>query len=201
MTLVGFSLGANIVLKLLGELAGRACGGLDSAMAVCPPIDLAACSLNISRPANRFYDRYFVRHLLDQLETRRRLAPSAATVAFARRPQSIWEFDNTFTAVVCGFGTADAYYQQASSERLIGHIRTPTLIVAADDDPLVPCEMLRRVRTSEAVQVHIAESGGHLGFVGRSGCDPDRRWIDWRVVDWVLSQPSMRRSGTCSAAP
>jgi len=27
-----------------------------------------------------------------------------------------------------------------------------------------------------------------LGFVGRGGVDADRRWMDWRVVDWVLAQ-------------
>ncbi len=33
----------------------------------------------------------------------------------------------------------------------------------------------------------MTEHGGHLGFVGRRGVDADRRWMDWRVVDWVLS--------------
>jgi hypothetical protein len=34
--------------------------------------------------------------------------------------------------------------------------------------------------------VEITRSGGHLGFIGAAGVDTDRRWLDWRTVDWVL---------------
>ncbi|MGD9723353.1 MAG: YheT family hydrolase [Pirellulales bacterium] len=185
VTLVGFSLGANIVLKLLGELGEAPCGNLDSAMAVCPPVDLAACSRKIGRPTNRLYDRYFVRVLLAQLEHRARARHDAVQATFARRPRSLWEFDNEFTAVVCGFGTADKYYEQASSAAWLPRIRLPTLVVAARDDPMVECNPLERAGASHSVQVHLTEHGGHLGFIGRSGVDPDRRWMEWRVVDWV----------------
>jgi predicted alpha/beta-fold hydrolase len=28
--------------------------------------------------------------------------------------------------------------------------------------------------------------GGHLGFIGQPGIDPDRRWMDWRTIEWLL---------------
>ena len=62
-TIIGFSLGANVTLKLLGELGNSRCGGLDSAVAVCPPVDLMACSRNLSRWSNKIYDDHFVRNL------------------------------------------------------------------------------------------------------------------------------------------
>lgn len=198
-TLVGFSLGANITLKLLGELGDRPCGNLDSAMAVCPPADLAACSRFISRPASRMYDRYFVRMLLRQLAHRRSVSPQAASVQFARPPETLWEFDNVFTAVVCGFGTADDYYRQASSAPWIPHIRFPTLILASRDDPMIPRDMLERLAAPGAVQVHLTDGGGHLGFVGRGGIDPDRRWMEWRVVDWVTSRRALRSDRSAEA--
>src|SRR5205085_10844880 len=55
--LVGFSMGANIVLKLAGELGAQAPPHLASVLAVSPPIDLAACTRNIQRGMNRLYDR------------------------------------------------------------------------------------------------------------------------------------------------
>jgi predicted alpha/beta-fold hydrolase len=187
-TLVGFSLGANIALKLLGELGDRACGGLDSGVAVCPPIDLAACSRQISLAANRIYDRYFVGLLWRQLHERRRAVSGAATVRFSHQPRTLWEFDNTFTAVVCGFGTADNYYDQASSQRWIEHIRRPTLVLASRDDPMIPPQALERAGAPPNVDIRLTEHGGHLGFVGRAGVDPDRRWMDWRVVEWVTAR-------------
>jgi predicted alpha/beta-fold hydrolase len=196
VTLVGFSLGANIALKLLGEPAVGQCGNLASAMAVCPPVDLAACSRQIARPANRMYDRYFVGLLLRQLERRKRLLPDAAGAAFASRPRTLWEFDDSFTAVVCGFGTADNYYRVASSAQSISRIQIPTLILASRDDPMIPCDALESMSPNRCVQVHLAEHGGHLGFVGRRGIDPDRRWMEWRVVDWVTSE---RAASRCQA--
>jgi predicted alpha/beta-fold hydrolase len=180
-TLVGFSLGANITLKLLGELAGRPCGQLDSAVAVCPPTDLAACSRRISLSTNRLYDRYFVSRLLRQLRSAR-----FTQGAVPRRvPRTLWEFDDTFTAVVCGFGTAEDYYSAASSAPLISRIAIPTLILASRDDPMIPSSTLEEMAMPPAVELRLTDHGGHLGFVGRRGVDADRRWMDWRVVDWV----------------
>jgi len=183
-TLVGFSLGANITLKLLGELAGDKCGNLDSAVAVCPPADLAACSRKISLPLNRLYDRYFVRLLMRQLH----LAGMRGAAELRPTPRTLWEFDDRFTAVVCGFGTADNYYATASSAPLIERIQTPTLILASRDDPMIPCSTLESMAMPPAVELRLTDHGGHLGFVARRGADPDRRWMDWRVVDWVAGR-------------
>jgi predicted alpha/beta-fold hydrolase len=187
-TLIGFSLGANIALKLLGELAGRPCGNLDSAVAVCPPADLAACSRQISRRSNRIYDRHFVSLLLRQVQRQRAAQPEAAGPSWVRRPRSLWEFDNEFTAVICGFGTADNYYRAASSAQFLAGIRMPTLILASRDDPMIPSQTLETAGLPPSVRLHLSDHGGHLGFVGRAGVDPDRRWMDWRVVEWVLFQ-------------
>jgi hypothetical protein len=203
VTLVGFSLGGNITLKLAGELADRPCGHLDRAMAVCPPVDLPACSRHFSKRSNRLYDRYFVRLLMRQVAERQRRLPDAPRSRFARLPRSLWEFDDTFTAIVWGFGTADNYYAQASSLPLLSEIRLPTLILAARDDPMIPPQVLDGARLSPAVCLHMSDRGGHLGFVGRRGVDADRRWMDWRVVDWVLAahRQASPRGVTAPAAP
>jgi predicted alpha/beta-fold hydrolase len=187
LTLVGFSLSGNITLKLLGELDGQACGHLDSAMAVCPPIDLAGCCRRLKRWLNRLYDRHFVYHLMRQL---RELAAKIddPPTAPSRRPRGIWEFDDIYTAPVCGFGTAENYYKQASSGPLVGRIKLPTLILASRDDPLVRVDDFERLKLPSTVKMHLTRRGGHLGFISRGSDDPDRRWMDWRLVDWVTSR-------------
>ena len=55
------------------------------------------------------------------------------------------------------------------------------------DDPMIPPECLERIHLPPAVRLHVSDRGGHLGFVGRGGVDADRRWMDWRVVDWVAT--------------
>jgi predicted alpha/beta-fold hydrolase len=197
-TLIGFSLGGNIALKLLGELGKEPCGGLDSAVAVCPPVDLQAAVSRMSRPQNRPYDRYFVKLLLRRVEARRRVIHDAPDVNFARRPRSMWEFDDAFTAPVSGFGTAENYYRRASSARLVPNICRPTLVIAARDDPLVPSVSLESLNCPAAVRIWLTPGGGHLGFIGRRGADPDRRWLDWRIVEWV-KRHSTSDGAVCNA--
>jgi uncharacterized protein len=187
-TLVGFSLGGNIVLKLLGECGSDPPGNLDSAMAVSPPIDLIASSDWLSRRVNRFYDRYFARLLWRRLREWRRRVPQAAMVEFERRPRRLVELDDAYTARVCGFGTAENYYRQCSSAPIVPAIRLPTLILASHDDPLVPGHAYGQVALPACVRLQMSEGGGHLGFIAARSSDPDRRWMDWRVVDWVARQ-------------
>ena len=195
--LVGFSLGGNIALKLLGELGDARCGHLDTAVAICPPFDLQPAVEQLHRYWNRLYERYFVRRLVGQVRERQRAIPDLPAVEMRRMPQSLFEFDDVFTAPVCGFGRAVNYYRQASAVRVCDGIRLPALVIAAQDDPLVPAAPLERLRSCPSVELEIARDGGHLGFVGwREG---NRRWLDGRIVDWVTSQ-SFDLAQPCIAA-
>jgi predicted alpha/beta-fold hydrolase len=94
---------------------------------------------------------------------------------------------------VCGFGTAENYYATASSLALLPRIKLPTVILAAADDPLIPARVLATASLPPAARLHMTDHGGHLGFIGRRGVDADRRWMDWRVVDWVLAAGAAAR--------
>ena len=111
---------------------------------------------------------------------------------FPRAPKRLREIDDWFTAPICGFGTAENYYRVCSAAPLLPEIRLPTLIIAAADDPLVPVRTFEQLRLSPSTTLQITGHGGHLGYIGASGADPDRRWIDWRVVDWVLARHADR---------
>lgn len=184
VALVGFSLGGNIALKLLGEIADQPCGHLDRAVAVCPPADLTAAVEHISRRRNRLYERHFLRRLIAQVRQRRKLLPDLPGADWPKTPRRLWEFDDVYTAPVSGFGGADEYYRRASSLRVCQNIRLPALVIASRDDPLVPVNSLEPLRDCPAVRLEIVASGGHLGFVGRRQ-GADRRWLDWRIVEWV----------------
>jgi uncharacterized protein len=184
--LIGFSLGANIALKLLGESPADLPANLDRAVAVCPPVDLWQCVQTLARGVNRLYDRHFVRGLLTQVAMKRRMIPDAPVLDGQKLPRTVFEFDEAYTAPVCGFGTAANYYRQCSSAQFLPEIRVPTLVIAAADDPLIPGKVFADLPRSSAVTLHVARSGGHLGFIGRRNGDPDRRWMDWRVVEWAV---------------
>lgn len=191
--LIGFSMGGNIALKLLGELGHARCGHLVGAVAICPPFDLLPAVEQLHRPHNRLYERYFVRRLVMQAQEHQRATPDFPVVDLCRPPSSLFEFDDRFTAPVCGFGRAVNYYRLASAARVAGGIRLPVLVIAAQDDPLVPAAPLERLRDCPSVELQITRHGGHLGYVGwREG---DRRWLDWRIVDWVTADDGREAAG------
>jgi predicted alpha/beta-fold hydrolase len=183
-------MGANIVLKMAGECAAGAPAHLASVMAICPPIDLAMCSRALARGLNRVYDRRFVRSLVKHIAERNALVVDALNRPLVPAPRRLFDFDSVFTAPLSGYADVDDYYARASSGPLLKQICVPTLIVTAASDPIVPVAAFERAEYSPATQVVIIPCGGHLGFIAAKGRDPDCRWIDWRIVDWVASRSS-----------
>ena len=177
---VGYSLGGNVLLKLLAE-AGTT-SPIRRAAAVSPPVDLAAAARCILRPRNRFYHRYLLARMKDEARaTRGGLdARIAAAVTAAR---DIVEYDDTVVAPRFGFASAADYYSRCSSGPLLGDIRVPTLVVHARDDPWIPADALAAAaRAGHArVRIVLADGGGHVGFHARGTRTP---WHDALIADF-----------------
>jgi len=187
ITLVGFSLSGNLVLKLVGEASQAVPANVVKVAAICPAIELGRCVRSLVGPVQRMYDRYFVRELCHQIRGNRELNADLPAIQAPRRMKSMFDFDDFYTGPVCGFGSADNYYASSSARQYIEQIRQPTLILAAEDDPLVTIKCFEGLRLPGNVLLHITPHGGHLGYVGKRGVDPDSRWMDWRILDWVTA--------------
>jgi predicted alpha/beta-fold hydrolase len=193
VTLVGFSMGANLALKYLGECEELTPANLDSAIVVAPPIDLVYCAKNLRRGLNRIYDWSFVSTLHHLVQRRRRAVPDLADLPLRSLPRRLFEFDHYYTAPLVGYGSAKEYYESTSAGPYMATIRLPTLVITAADDPVVPVCMFDRYERSSAVALHVTTHGGHLGYLGINGVDPDRRWLDWRLVDVIAAKEAERK--------
>jgi predicted alpha/beta-fold hydrolase len=193
LSLIAYSIGGNVALKLLGESHRHLPSALERAFIVSPPIDVARCVNRLSATPAQYYDRYLVKLLYKQLRRSQRLVDHAPHIIEAPRPRTQREFDELYTARVWGFETVDTFYADISSLPFIKDIRIPTLLLASRDDPLVPVEMFEQLNPPAALSIHLTDHGGHLGFIGRGGVDPDRRWMDWRIVDWVTADGAVSR--------
>ena len=164
--LVGFSLGANLVLKLAAEAVDDPLEGLDAVVAANPPIDLAACCRAIQRSTNRVYDRSFSRQLRADVVRLHARFPELGPVGLPDR-LTVYDFDRHYTAPRNGFHGVDDYYQRSSSAPLIPGIRTPGLVVHAADDPFIPAEPFQRVIFPPGLALELIPGGGHLGYISR----------------------------------
>lgn len=187
LSLIGFSLGGNVTLKLLGEFHSQLPPSLVRAVVVSPPIDFNKCVDRLSAAPARYYDRYVAKRLYRQVRRSDQLVNHAPHIVDAPRPRNQREFDDLYTARVLGFATAEELYTDNSSLPSIEGIRIPTLLLASRDDPLVPVEMFEKLSPHRSLQIHLTDHGGHLGFISRGGIDPDRRWMDWRILDWLAA--------------
>jgi predicted alpha/beta-fold hydrolase len=180
--LVGFSLGANVALKLAGEL-----GVTDLLAGVCAvsaPINLAACVRVIDAPRNIIYARRFVTRLRERVRRKSVLSPLVYQTEGLASVNSIWSFDDRFTAPLFGFGNAANYYATQSAVNYLDAIRIPTFVVTAQDDPLVPFEIYahKAFKQNSAITLLAPRYGGHLGFLSRRR---PRFWLDGACIDWI----------------
>ncbi len=185
--LLGFSLGANLVLKLAAEATEQPLAGLDCVLAANPPLDLAACCQHIQRPSNRVYDRNFVRLLRKDVTRLHAAFPDLGPVELPK-VMTLLDFDDAYTAPRNGFAGAEDYYRRSSAGPLIPRIRVPGLVVHAEDDPFIPAAPFRNVTFPPNLALELISSGGHLGYLSRGRWMGDRRWLDSRFTAWLSSR-------------
>ena len=184
VTLLGFSLGGNVMLKFAGELGRQAEALCTRVIAVCPPADLAACSRLLGKPSNWLYERYFMRRLLAAVAERHRLFPDLTPVNLPER-LSLYRFDTLYTAPQCGFADADDFYERCSAAPLVPHVTLPCRILFAEDDPVIDATVVDGVALPPNVEVMRTSKGGHLGFLGRPGRPGGYRWMDACLLEWI----------------
>ena len=180
--LVGFSLGGNVAIKLTGELGGSSL--LAGTITISAPIDLASCVRAIDRLSNRIYAHRFLDRLKHRIRKKSISAPHLYNSKLLEFVHSIWQFDDKFTAPLFHFGNAANYYATQSGINYVSRIRSPTLLIAAKDDPIVPFEIYKHpvLKANPWVQLVCPEHGGHIGFLSRRN---PRFWVDAISMNWI----------------
>ena len=184
---LGFSLGANALLKHLGE-SGEGCA-FDAAFAVCPPLVLAVGAAKLDTGAARGYRGHLLALMRAQHEAKRARHPELDLPPAPPALDTFRTFDDALTAPLHGFDGVDDYYARCSARRYLPAIRRPVRILCAADDPFfTPAILPEPDELAPGTVLEVAGHGGHVGFVGGRG-DGDgpgggalgRRWLDRRV--------------------
>jgi hypothetical protein len=182
---VGVSLGGNVLLKWLGERGAEAAAIVRRAAAASAPLDLAASGHALDRGINRrLYTRLFLTTLKAKVFAKMALRRVAIDERRLARSRTLHEFDDLFTAPQHGFRDANDYWARASSAPWLEHIRVPTLLLNALNDPFLPRAALQSAtrNVSSEVVLEFPESGGHAGFPARD------QWLARRIFAF-LSAP------------
>jgi len=184
--LAGFSMGGNMILKQAGEWGGNAPRAIRSVAAVSPALDLARCADALERRANLLYQWWFVRGLKARLRRKAELFPHLYDPRKLDRVRTVREFDEIYTAPHFRFKSAADYYARASALQVVERIAVPTLIITAQDDPVVPFDSFRHPALAGNPQLTLLAPahGGHAGFLGRGSDSEDRYWAENRILEF-----------------
>jgi uncharacterized protein len=190
----GYSMGGNLVLKMAGEYGTHPPPELRGVCAICPSLDLAAVSDASDDARKLLYKWHFLWNFKRRMRRKARLFPGRYSLRSLGRVRTMREWHETITAPACGYGNAADYYHRASALRVVGRIRVPTLILAAQDDPIIPIESFRdpRIAGNPFLSLITPEHGGHCGFVSENRGN-ERFWAEARIVDFCSQQLNLSK--------
>lgn len=161
--ILGFSLGGHLALRFATEEPDPR---VKAVAALCSPLDLAAGGRLIDRPALWAYRRYLLAHLMEIYAAVARRRPVPLPVAEARRIRRFREWDTEIVAARHGFRDAADYYERMSVAPRLERLAVPALLVAAEDDPMVPAAAVRPFLAGRdtPLEARWVPSGGHMAF-------------------------------------
>jgi predicted alpha/beta-fold hydrolase len=191
ISLIGYSMGGNLVLKLVGELASDAPPVLHSVVGVSPAIDLGPSADALHLPINRLYELKFLRALQRRFRRKAMLFPRAYDRNRATGIHSLREFDDRITALYSGFSSADDYYYRAAAARVLDRISVPTLILNALDDPFIrlTSESREKIKANPHITLLESEHGGHCAFLSEPNQTSgyDGYWAEHTLLHFLLA--------------
>ncbi|KAJ1743891.1 hypothetical protein H4R22_002104 [Coemansia sp. RSA 1290] len=179
---VGYSMGANLITRYLGEFGDEA--KLHGAVAISCPFDtfVAGKAMNAR---GYFNDWLFQPNLMATIKRviRRNLqvvqtSPLNYDIDAIMKAKRMMEVDNLVTARAYGHQDCWDYYKAASSAEFVDGIKRPFLAINAEDDPVTPVDGVPQGRFAKNPMTALAlvKHGGHIGFF--TGVTPRIWYID-----------------------
>lgn len=179
---VGVSLGANLLLKLLGEQGATTL--LSRAAAISPPFELSEGLTVFDDGSGKIYAQNLLQSLKSKVRQKAAVTgfPDRIDVARVLQVKKVAEFDDLFTAKLHGFRDKEDYYRQNSCAQFLPTIKIPTLMIRAVDDPFFSATEIPYaiIEANPCLTLSLSDKGGHCGFIGQHGF-----WAESTAADFV----------------
>lgn len=184
VVIVGFSLGGNLTLRLLAEVANNPPSWLKAGVAFSVPCDITSANTEIHRWFNYLYLRRFLKTLNAKAVVKAKQFPEKVQMP-TKMPKSFYEFDDWFTGPIHGFKDGADYYNKANSLQILDAIKIPALLINASDDTFLSsaCYPAEIARTSPYLFFERPDHGGHVGFGQFDASTP--YWSERRAYQFV----------------
>jgi len=165
IVLVGFSLGANLLLKYLGE-RNTLPKEIKKGVAISVPTSLRGSLESLNKLENWIYSTVFLISLRKKYKIKMPLFQDEMKASDLKRIKSLKDFDDIYTSKAHGFKDANDYYEKNSSNQFIPNIKIPVLILNAKNDSFLnpDCYPFEIAENSKSIYLETPKFGGHVGF-------------------------------------
>ena len=183
---VGISLGGNALMRWAGEMGQAATRVVNGIASVCSPIDLSASGHAIDTGFNKaVYARMFLASMKPRAMQKLQQFPGLFDPQELLAANTLYAFDDVFTAPLHGFKDAGDYWTRASAKPGLSQVQVPALVLNARNDPFIPATSLpNQAQVSQHVTLWQPETGGHVGFA--SGNFPaNLKEMPSAVLEWM----------------
>ena len=162
--MVGFSLGGNFVLRILKKCVSVPFTNLRHAVCISPVLNPEESTLKIDRIA--FIRKYFLAKWRRSLAKKQELFPGLYDFENVMDLKTIQAVTDALLEKYSDYRTARDYFHAYSvMGSAIEGINTPTTIITAEDDPIIPIKDFYDLKLNKHIQLIIHSYGGHNGFI------------------------------------
>jgi len=224
--LVGFSMGANTLVKYLGEMGDEISDKIGGAISLSNPMNIDHSKLESpwrqiitsgakkslrrhQHTTNKFTDAYY-QECIKKIHAG---TSSLADISAHMAPHLIRSSTLPPYHTSVGYTSAEEYWNEASCHHFIPHVKIPLLVVYANDDPIASRNtasalVLGKLLANPNIIVVSTPCGGHMGWHTTKGNNPlgsyffrsckeaDKSWGD-RVTTRFIS--SIMEKDMCDA--
>jgi len=182
----GYSMGGNMLLKLLAEQKNNSY--ITASVATSVPYILNISSKTMEKGFAKFYQNHLLKSLKENLHKKFVKHDMSLHIKLKKEEipniKTFWDLDDAYTAPVHGFKSAQDYYDKCSSRQFLKDIEVPTLLIQAIDDPFMTSEVIPTANElSKSTQLELSKNGGHVGFISGSLFKPEY-WLEKRIVEY-----------------
>lgn len=180
--LAGFSLGGNFALRVSAKISEMN-SSIAATVAVCPVINPYKSSQALEKSLF-IYEKYFVKKWKRSLKKKLKHFPDYDYEEAIEKYDRLNELNNYLIPKYTKYESLSDYFSSyALSKKWLNKITNPTLVIASEDDPVIPIEDIKALKDSMSSKNHIEfdiqRHGSHCAFLKNIN---KHSWADERLI-------------------
>ncbi len=184
VVLVGFSMGGNVSLKFAAVSQHPS---VKKVIAFSAPLEMRTSTAILNHPSRFLYKSRFEKGILPKVKKKAELFPDLLSLAEVEAAQSWEDQQHLFFVRINGYASIDDFYERGSAVNFISKLTIPTLIVQAQNDPMLTpeCSPIQLAENHRFIHLETPRFGGHCGFMLPN--DKVHAWSEYRALEFALS--------------